>query len=126
VNGTGEQISWAFEIDSLELASTSNPDTLESPMTSITESAKKFFEACEAGKGWEGCKAYCKADATFSAQAEPLAGVNTLQQYTDWMKGLLTFMPDGRYELKSFVATSTAFCTQVRVLPGAKSVVSPQ
>jgi predicted ester cyclase len=28
--------------------------------------------------------------------------VKTLQQYTDWMKGLLTFMPDGRYELKSF------------------------
>ena len=71
-------------------------------MTSITEIAKKFFEACETGKGWEGCKAYCKADATFSAQAEPLAGVKNLQQYTDWMKGLLILMPDGRYELKSF------------------------
>ena len=71
-------------------------------MTSITEIAKKFFEACETGKGWEGCKAYCKADATFSAQAEPLVGVKNLQQYTDWMKGLLTFIPDGRYELKSF------------------------
>jgi predicted ester cyclase len=64
--------------------------------------AKKFFEACETGKGWEGCKAYCKPDATFSAQAEPLAGVKNLQQYTDWMKGLLAFIPDGRYELKSF------------------------
>jgi hypothetical protein len=62
----------------------------------------KFFEACETGKGWEGCKAYYKPDATFSAQAEPLAAVKTLRQYTDWMKGLLTFMPDGRYELKSF------------------------
>jgi predicted ester cyclase len=68
----------------------------------ITEIAKQFFEDCEAGKGWDACKAYCKADATFSAQAEPLDGVKTLQQYTDWMKGLLTFMPDGRYELKSF------------------------
>jgi hypothetical protein len=29
--------------------------------------------------------------------------VRNLQQYTDWMKGLLTFIPDGRYELKSFV-----------------------
>ena len=28
--------------------------------------------------------------------------MKTLQQYTDWMKGLLTFIPDGRYELKSF------------------------
>src|SRR5499426_4871485 len=35
-------------------------------------------------------------------QAEPLADVHTLQQYTDWMKGVLTFIPDGRYELKSF------------------------
>jgi predicted ester cyclase len=71
-------------------------------MTSITGIAAKFFEACETGKGWEGCKAYCKPDATFSAQSEPLAGVKTLQEYAEWMKGLLTFMPDGRYELKSF------------------------
>jgi predicted ester cyclase len=67
-------------------------------MASITEIAKQFFEACETGKGWEGCKAYGKTDA----QVEPLADVKTLQQYTDWMKGLLTFIPDGRYELKSF------------------------
>jgi predicted ester cyclase len=71
-------------------------------MTSITAIAQKFFDACETGKGWEACKAYCKTDATFSAQAEPLAGVKTLQEYTEWMKGLLTFMPDGRYELESF------------------------
>lgn len=56
----------------------------------------------ESGKGWEGCKTYCKPDATFSAQSEPLTGVTTLQQYTDWMQALLTFIPDGRYELKSF------------------------
>ncbi len=71
-------------------------------MASIAEVAKEFFEACEAGKGWEGCRQYCTPDATFSAQAEPLADVRNLQQYTDWMKGLLTFIPDGRYELKSF------------------------
>ena len=71
-------------------------------MPSITGIAKDFFEACEAGKGWETCKKYCKEQATFSAQAEPLADVRTLQQYADWMKGLLTFIPDGRYELKSF------------------------
>jgi len=46
-------------------------------MASITDVASKFFEACETGKGWEGCKAYCKADATFSAQAEPLSDVKT-------------------------------------------------
>lgn len=71
-------------------------------MTAITGVAKKFFEACETGKGWEGCKEYCKAGATFSAQAEPLADTRSLQQYTDWMKGLLTFIPDGQYALKSF------------------------
>jgi predicted ester cyclase len=71
-------------------------------MASITRTAKDFFEACEAGKGWAVCKQYCGPEATFSAQAEPLADVRSVQQYTDWMKGLLTFIPDGRYELKSF------------------------
>jgi predicted ester cyclase len=71
-------------------------------MMTITGIASKFFDACEPGKGWAVCQEYCHAGATFSAQAEPLADVRTLQQYTDWMKGLLTFMPDGRYELKSF------------------------
>ena len=71
-------------------------------MVPITTIARDFFTACESGKGWEGCRQYCKPDATFSAQAEPLADVRTLQQYADWMKGLLAFMPDGRYELKSF------------------------
>ena len=71
-------------------------------MTSITETAMKFFEACEEGKGWDECKDYCTADATFSAQAEPLADVHTLEQYTEWMKGLLTFLSDTGYEIKSF------------------------
>ena len=71
-------------------------------MSSITGIARKLFEACETGKGWDGCKAYCTPDATFSAQAEPLVDVMSLQQYTDWMKGLMTFVPDGRYELKAF------------------------
>ena len=71
-------------------------------MTSITDTAKQFFGACEAGKGWDGCKVYCKPDATFSAQAEPLANTRSLQDYTEWMKGLMTILPDGRYELKSF------------------------
>jgi len=71
-------------------------------MADITAIAGKFFEACETGKGWEGCKPYCTADATFSAQADPLAGVRTLEQYADWMKGMLRFLPDGRYVVKSF------------------------
>jgi steroid delta-isomerase-like uncharacterized protein len=73
-------------------------------MPSMMEVARAFFEACETGKGWEGCRQYCASDATFSAQAEPLADLHTLQQYADWMKGLLTPLPDGRYEVKSFAA----------------------
>ncbi len=71
-------------------------------MSAMAEVAQQFFEACEAGKGWDACSAYCHPDASFSAQSEPLAEVRTLQAYTEWMKGLLGFMPDGRYELKSF------------------------
>lgn len=71
-------------------------------MASMMEVARGFFDACETGKGWEHCQQYCTPGATFSAQAEPLADVHTLQQYTDWMKGLFTPIPDGRYELKSF------------------------
>ena len=71
-------------------------------MTSITDVAKDFFAACEAGKGWAACQTYCRPDATFSAQSEPLADVRTLQQYADWMQGLLQILPDSRYEIKSF------------------------
>jgi predicted ester cyclase len=71
-------------------------------MASITTTAKAFFDACETGQGWSACSAYCTEDASFSAQAEPLADVDTLQGYCDWMKGLLTFVPDGRYDVKSF------------------------
>ena len=71
-------------------------------MSSIRETAEQFFDACETGKGWDGCQAYCHPDATFSAQAEALEGVETLQGYTDWMKGLLTLVPDGHYEVRSF------------------------
>lgn len=71
-------------------------------MKPTTEIAKHFFEACETGKGWAGCRQYCHPDATFSAQAEPLADVRRLQEYTDWMRDLLTYVPDGRYEVRSF------------------------
>ena len=71
-------------------------------MSLIKEKAEQFFDACETGKGWETCRQYCHPQATFSAQADALAGVDTLEAYTEWMKGLLTPMPDGRYEVRSF------------------------
>src|SRR5947209_163839 len=73
-------------------------------MRSITETARAFFVACEAGKGWTGCSPYCTPTATFSAQAEPLRDVKTLQQYAEWMASLLAVLTDGKYELKSFAS----------------------
>ena len=71
-------------------------------MASMKDTAEKFFDACETGKGWAGCQQYCHEGATFSAQAGALEGIDTLEKYTDWMKGLLTPLPDGNYEVRSF------------------------
>ena len=101
------------------------------------ETAQAFFEACETGKGWEGCKAWCHEAATFSCQADALAETTTLAAYADWMKGLLTPVPDGHYKLTAFaldeargtaVATAAFHGTQTGeggpVPPTGKSVVS--
>ncbi|WP_198370752.1 nuclear transport factor 2 family protein [Roseomonas rosulenta] len=79
-------------------------------MASITETAMAFFEACEAGKGWAACAAHCHPEAGFDAQAEPLADTRTLRDYCEWMKGLMGFMPDGRYTLKSFATDVARGC----------------
>jgi predicted ester cyclase len=71
-------------------------------MTSIKNTVRQFLDACETGKGWNACKQYCHPSATFSAQAGALAGVNTLEAYTEWMKGMFTPIPDGGYEIRSF------------------------
>jgi hypothetical protein len=68
----------------------------------IKEQAQKFFEACETENGWEGCKDYCQPQATFSAQADELGGVDTLEGYTDWMKGLFTPIQDGSFSIQSY------------------------
>ncbi|MCP5180674.1 MAG: nuclear transport factor 2 family protein [Pseudomonadales bacterium] len=64
------------------------------------DQARRFFDACETGKGWEGCKAWCHPDATFDSQTAALAGINTLEAYCNWMQNLFTPLPDARYELK--------------------------
>jgi predicted ester cyclase len=71
-------------------------------MSEITKAAASFFDACETGKGWQVCQKYCHPNATFSAQAGALQNVQTLEGYTEWMKGLFTPVPDGKYELRSF------------------------
>jgi predicted ester cyclase len=71
-------------------------------MHSMRDTAERFFVACETGKGWQVCGEYCHPNAAFAAQADALAGVDTLEGYTEWMKGLLTPVPDGSYEIRSF------------------------
>ena len=71
-------------------------------MSSIRETAEQFFDACETGKGWDGCQAYCHEGATFSAQAGALEGVETVEGYADWMKGIFTPLPDASYEVRSW------------------------
>ena len=73
-------------------------------MSALVESARRFFDACETGQGWEVCKEYCVSGASFSAQAGVLSGITTLEGYCEWTKGLLTPIPDGHYELKFFAA----------------------
>ena len=69
---------------------------------SMEQTARGFFEACEGGKGWQACARYCKPDASFSSQAEPLADITTLDAYTEWMKALYGFMSGVSYDLKSW------------------------
>lgn len=76
-------------------------------MSKILETAKAFFEACETGKGWEACSEFCHPKASFSSQTTVLAEITTLDAYCEWMKGLLTPIPDGHYELKCFAADET-------------------
>ena len=71
-------------------------------MTSIVDTAEQFFDSCETGRGWQGCAEYCHSGATFSAQTGALQGMNTLEAYTEWMKGLLTLLPDGSAEVRTF------------------------
>lgn len=75
--------------------------------STIYEIARSFFDACETGKGWEACKEYCHPNASFSAQADALADITSLEAYVEWAKGLLTPIADGRYELKFFGVDET-------------------
>ena len=73
-------------------------------MSTILSPARQLFDACETGKGWDACKDLCHPGATFSSQTGVLADISTLEGYCEWMKGMFTPIPDGRYELKFFAA----------------------
>lgn len=93
---------------------------------SIAETARLFFEACETGKGWEGCKPYCESDAAFSCQADALSDVATVEAYCEWMKGLYVPLPNARYELKAWsVDDDRKVVTAFAVLHGTNTVDGP-
>lgn len=79
---------------------------------SAFENARKFFESCDAPEGWDGCKPYVADGATFIAQSEPLADIDTVEGYCEWMKQLATVtVPGATYDLHSASfdeSTSTA------------------
>ena len=52
------------------------------------EVASDFFHACESLKGSEGCNQYVAEGAKFSAQCEPIADIDNVLDYCDWMAGL--------------------------------------
>jgi hypothetical protein len=69
---------------------------------SAFNTATRLFHACEGLQGWEGCREFAHPDASFEAQSEPLAAIDTLQGYCDWMAGLGNGpMPGCRYDLHS-------------------------
>ncbi len=70
-------------------------------MNQIRDLAQQFIHNCDSGGGWEACAPLCHADATFSVEAPALAGIDTVESYADWAKGLLTPMPDAGYELRT-------------------------
>ena len=79
-------------------------------MSGNLDQARLFFDACETGKGWAGCKQYCTPQATFSCQSGALADVDSLEGYCEWMKDLLIPIPDGHYELKFFAEDEERGC----------------
>jgi len=66
---------------------------------SAFENATRVFHACESSKGWDPCREYVEDGASFECQAGPLAEVNTVQGYAEWMAGVPSWMPDGHYHL---------------------------
>ncbi len=89
---------------------------------SISETAKTFFDNVENGKGWDVCKSWCHEDASFSCQADAIAEITTLNGYCEWMKGLLTPIPDMHPEIKAFATDQERNCvTAFAVVHGTQT-----
>ncbi len=98
---------------------------------SAFEQAKRFFEACEAPRGWDGCRAFVADGAAFEAQSDALAEVNTVADYCDWMHHFATeIAPGATYELHAAAfdesrRVATFFATYHARHTGAGGPVEP-
>jgi len=45
----------------------STPQNRRTWMSSLEDTAARFYDACETGRGWEACAPFCHADASFAA-----------------------------------------------------------
>lgn len=74
------------------------------------DNAKRFFSACEASEGWEGCKEFVSDGATFRAQSEPLVDIHSVEAYCEWMAELGNVTaPGATYDLHT-----SSFCDETR------------
>ncbi len=69
-------------------------------MASIVETAERFM-GDRSGMGRMSAVLPSGRNASRPRPAA-LEGVDSLEAYTEWMKGLLTPLPDGRAEVRSF------------------------
>ena len=63
--------------------------------------AEKFFWPCDEGKGWEACKEFCHANATFKTDADTIVPLDKLEDYVEWMKDVHSMMANVKFEIKS-------------------------
>ena len=78
-------------------------------MTSIRDTAERFFEACETGQGWAGCEQYCEAGATFAAAETMMTAQRFAVPYSivRVMRSPTTEPIVAARKLKSMTATAT-------------------
>ena len=80
---------------SLSAAAFSQAQPVEAATPSDMAVATAFFDACESGRGWAATAEYVSAGATFDVQAmdsipgPAITDCHTVQDYAEWMKGVV-------------------------------------
>ena len=95
------------------------------------ENAALFFQACETSQGWAGCKQYVATNASFTGQSEPMAGIDTVEAYCEWMADFgNNVVPGCSYDLHASAydetnSTAIFFATFTGTHPGDAGPVPP-